>query len=149
MSNAEKVFEKYIKGTPPQAIVRDLTIVFCSLTNAVQRVCKFRVANVHITTKVLKKNYDKRTAQENDFLLKSGWKVVRIPDEIYLNKSAKRGDYLFAKRINNDLYVASIEVEFSNNIETLYVVSMFKVRKESYLSNYKLVWSWKGGEPSS
>jgi hypothetical protein len=112
-------------------------------------VCDFPAGSVHITTRVIKKNYDKRSAEENDFLLKNGWKVVYMPSEIYKNKNGKRGDYLFAKTINNALYVASIEVSTYAEMPILYVVSLFRVPKPSYLNGYNLIWSWKGGDPSS
>jgi hypothetical protein len=148
-SNVERVFANHIKDTPPQAIVRELTITFCTLTNEVQRVCGLEVATVLITTKIIKKHYDKRTAEENDYILKNGWQVVHMPGDIYRNKGGKRGDFLFAKRMNNSLYVASIEVAKSDDTHSVYVVSIFRVRKESYLNGYELIWSWKGGEPSS
>lgn len=150
-SNVERIFEAHIKGTPKQAIVRELTITFCTLTNEVQRVCDVDTKAVLITTKVIKKNYDKRTAEENDFILKNGWQVVHMPSGIYRNKDGKRGDYLFAKRMNNELYVASIEVAEADGAQALYTVSMFRIRKgkEGYLNGYELIWSWKGGDPSS
>lgn len=149
LSNIERIFEEYIKGTPQKGMVRLLTIKFCTLTNEVQRVCDFPTANVHITTRVIKKNYDKRSAEENDFLLKKGWQIVYMPNRIYENKDGKRGDYLFAKTISNTLYVASIEASTYAGTPILYVVSLFRVQKESYLSSYNLIWSWKGGESSS
>lgn len=150
VSNAERLFETYIKGTPKQAIVRELTVTFCSLTNEVSRACGFHTITVYITTKIIKKNYDKRPAEQNDFILKNGWKIIRMPDEIYENKEGKRGNFLFSKRLNNDLYVASIEVVNSEQSgEMLYAVSLFRVPKESYLDGYNLIWSWKGGTPSS
>jgi hypothetical protein len=150
MSNVERVFDQYIKGTPKKAIVRDLTIKFCTLTKEVQRVCDFPTMGVHVTTRVLKKNYDKRPHEENDFLLKKGWKIVYTPDAIYKNKDGKRGDYLFAKTINNSVYVASIEVSTYADTPILYIASIYRVPKpKSYLNGYELIWSWKGGDPSS
>lgn len=149
MSNIQGAFEAYIKGTPPKAIVANLTILFCTLTNKVQRVCRFETTKVHITTRILKKNYDKRPAEENDFIIEYGWKIVRFPDHIYENKNAKRGSYVFAKRMKNELYLASIEVSKDGSAYMLYAVSTFRLRKENYLKTYKLIWSWKGGEPSS
>jgi hypothetical protein len=148
-SNVERIFNTYIKCTEKQAPVRLLTVKFCTLTNEVQRVCGFPTISVHISTKVIKKNYDKRTAEENDYLLKNGWKVVHQPSEIYKNKDSKRGDFLFAKSLNGKSYVCSIEVSEYADAPILYVVSLFRVRKPSYLESYELVWSWKGGVPSS
>ena len=150
MSNIELVFDQYVKGTTKKAIVRLLTIKFCTLTKEVQRVCSFPTTSVHITTRVIKKNYDKRSAEENDFILKNGWKIVYMPSEIYKNKDAKRGDFLFAKSIGNVVYVASIEVSTYAGSPILYIASIFRVPKpKSYLSGYELIWSWKGGESSS
>lgn len=150
MSNIERVFEQYIKGSQKKAIVRFLIIKLCTLTREVQRVCNFPTASVHITTRVIKKNYDKRSAQENDFLLKNGWKIVYMPSHIYKNKDAKRGDFFFIKTIGNETYGTSIEVSSYAESPIVYVVSMFRVSKPAnYLSSYELIWSWKGGEPSS
>lgn len=148
-SNIERIFEQHIKGTDKQAIVREMTIKFCTLTREVQRVCDFPTTSVHITTKVIKKNYDKRTAEENDFLLKKGWQIVYMPNKIYKNKNAKRGDFIFIRQINNKLYLASIELSNYAESPILYVVSLFRVQKDSYLNSYELIWSWKGGGPSS
>ena len=109
MSNIERAFEQYVKDTPKKAIVHLLTIKLCTLTKEVQRVCDFPTFSVYITTRVIKKNYDKRSAEENDFLLKNGWKIVYMPSEIYKNKDAKRGDFLFIKTIGDSSYTASIE----------------------------------------
>ena len=78
----EVIFSQHIKGTPKGAIVRDMTIKLSTLTNEVRRAGKFSTANVHITTKVIKKNCDKRPAEENDFILKHGWKIVHNPDNM-------------------------------------------------------------------
>ena len=150
-SNTERIFEKHIKGTPSKAIVRDLTIKYCTLTNEVQRVCNLEVTAVHITTKVMKKHYDKRPAEENDFIITNGWQIVHLPELIYRNKDAKRGGFLFARRLKNELYVSAIEVVNSDDSQMVYVVSQFRIRKgkEGYLEGYELMWSWKGGAPSS
>lgn len=149
-SYAESIFHQHIKGTPKGAIVRDMTIKMCTLTNEVRRALYFPTSNVHVTTKVLKKNYDKRPAEENDFILKNGWKVIHNPDDIYKNKDGKRGDYAFVKLLNNNMYFSTLEVSTYADEPILYVVSMYRIPKpESYLSSYELIWSWKGGTPSS
>ena len=149
MSDVISVFETHIKGTEKKAIVKDLTIKYCSLTQEVCRACNFSDDTVYITSRVLKKNYDKRTAEENDFILKYGKEVVCLPDDIYMNKDGKRGDYLFAKTTQGKLYVSSIEKASKIDPFGLYVASIFRVQKVSYLKSYSLIWSWKGGEPSS
>lgn len=149
MSNVERAFERYVKGTPKKAIVTNLTIVLCTLTNQVEKVCEFETSKVHITTRMLKKNYDKRPNEENDILLAYGWKIVRFPDHVYKNKDGKRGHYFLVKRMKNHLYGASIEVEKTEESYMLYVATMFRIQKDSYLNGYNLIWSWKGGDPSS
>lgn len=148
-SHLETVFDKYIKGTEPQAIVRVMVIKMCTLTNEVRNAINFPTESVYISTKVIKKLYDKRPAEEHDFLLHHGWRIIHYPERIYRNKDGKRGDYLFCAKLHNQLYVASIETSNYAGQPILYLVSMFRVRKETYLHGYDLIWSWKGGTPSS
>jgi len=149
MSNLERIFEQYIRGTEKQALVKEITIKLCTLTNEVQRVCGFDTATVLVSTRVIKKNYDKRPAEEHDFILRHGWKVITLPDHIYVNKTSKRGDYRFGRTMRGGTYVASIEIDNSTEEQMLLVASLFRIGKSSYLNSYELYWSWKDGEPSS
>lgn len=135
---------KHIINTAPYAIVTEVTVLFCHLTNQVSKeVClPFKV---YITTKVLKHMYDKRPAQEYDFILTNLESVVTFPDHVYKNKDPKRGDYCFVKKIEEEKYFCALET----GNEEIYIVTVFKLRKENYLKNYELLWSWKDGEPSS
>jgi len=146
----EDIFSRHIKNTPKGCVVRDMTIKLCTLTNQVKHDLKLPTGNVHITTKVIKKNYDKRPAVENDYILHNGWKIIHNPDDIYKNKDAKRGDFAFTKTMDNNVYLASIEISTYADEPILYVVSMFRLSKpEQYLRGYEHLWSWKGGNPSS
>lgn len=146
----ELIFTKYIQRTPKGAIVRDMTIKLSSLTHEVRHSINFLTSSVHITTKVIKKNYDKRPAEENDFMLHHGWRILRNPDSIYLNKDGKRADYVFTKRLYRQTYMAAVEVSDHAEAPMLYVVSMYRLPKpDNYLRSYELIWSRKGGRPSS
>jgi len=141
-----KVFvESEVKGTPEKAIVGDATITICHLTHQVMKGCSLANPKVHISARVLKHLYDKKPAEEFDTLVKHAWKIARFPNQVYANKNSKRGDLLFVRWIKCNLYACSIEIGDSE----LAVVTLFRVRKERYLNNYRLIWSWKDGDPSS
>ncbi|MFQ5812029.1 MAG: hypothetical protein ACE5I2_02375 [Anaerolineae bacterium] len=149
-----ELHQRYIQGSPPDAIVLDHTILLCHLTNAVFETGFFPSQKVYINTKVLKHTYDKKPAEEYDFIIKNLVTLVRYPDHIYENLSSKRGDLGLVKRYEGALYFCSIERTYyeekrDGDDGENHLVTAFRVRKETYLDNYKLLWSWKGDDPSS
>jgi hypothetical protein len=138
----QNMSERYIKGTVAKAIVEDIYVFLCHLTFAVTKANKFK-PNVYLSTKVLKHIYDKRPAEEYDFIIESLYKIVRYPDVIYKNKDPKRGDYVFTKIVGDCNYFCSLEAcEDGFN-----VVTVFRLRKENYLKNYDSIWSWRAALP--
>ncbi len=149
-----QLYEKHVKNTPAETVVADVTILFCHLTFAVRRNCNFQSSKVHINTRTLKRLYDKRPAEEFLFILCYLIKIVRNPDHVYFNQDAKKGDILFTKTIKGNDYACSIQKNIEHTLELNVekvnsVVTCFRLRKEGYLKNYKLLWSWKGDIPSS
>lgn len=151
MSSITNLHVKYIRGTAKGAVVSEVTIVACTLTGVVQRVAEVTSPKVYLSTRALKHLYDKRPAEEYEFLLQHGWRTIHLPDEIYYNRSSKRGDLLFVKAINNHRYLCSAErvVDPLNQNDSLHIATMFRINKQSYLRDYSLLWSWRGGTPSS
>lgn len=97
--------------------------------------------------------YDKKPAEEFIFLVDNIHKIVKYPDDIYENKPGKRGAFCFVKKLKGEKYICCLEI-----VDTLiddeitaeiHLVTAFRVRKDSYLDSYKLLWSWKGDKPSS
>ena len=149
-----KFFKRHIKNTPNKSPVILQDIFICNLTIAVKKACKLNVLKVHITSKIIKHLYDGKPAEEFDFTLKNIAAIVKYPDRIYKNRDSKRGDYCFVKLIGEFNYLASIEcskIDSDNKPleEKLFIVTCFRVRDINYLKKYELVWSWKGGRPSS
>ena len=142
------LFEQYIQGTQKEAIVPDKTIFFCYLTNKVSGVLKMPGATVYVKTISLKHMYDKRPAEEFDFIIDNLHEVVMYPDCIYKNKSPKRGSFCFTKKIQGEKYLCSLEITEKSKRE-ITIVTAFRVRKDSYLNSYELWWSWRGDNPSS
>jgi hypothetical protein len=144
----QNLHDKYIKGTEPGALVPEKTVLLCNLTFTVQKqLCLPKRA--YINTKVLKHLYDKRPARQYDFTICYLHKLIKYPDKIYENKDSKRGGYCFVKTIKGRLSFASVELKTENkNDEHVFIVTSYDV-PEKYLKNYKLLWSWKDGEPSS
>jgi hypothetical protein len=101
---------------------------------------------IYINSKVIKHLYDKRPAQEFDFIIRNIVSILKYPDRIYRNKRGKRGDYCFLKIIDGVCYLCCIEICMRNDQEKIRfeVVTTFIVT-EKYLSDYELLWEWKGG----
>ncbi|MDP3733442.1 MAG: hypothetical protein Q8Q91_02760 [Candidatus Daviesbacteria bacterium] len=152
-----KLYKTHIKGTPEKSVVINLTIHLCNLTNAVKKAGKFNVHRVYITTKVIKHLYDSKPAEEFDFIVHNLPSIVKYPQHIYENKQGKRGELGFVKEINNITYFCSVEKTDEldpkdGNSGMNYIVTTFRLRpakKDNYLKNYRLLWSWKGDIPSS
>lgn len=153
-----KVHRIHIKGTKEKAYVADLTFLVCKLTNTVKEKLRFESINVYITTRCLKHLYDSKPAEEYDVIIRSARYVIEYPDQVYENKNtgSKRGDLCFIKKVAGETYLCSIEKDIeANNLhveKANFVATCFRLRedkKDQYLKNYRLLWSWKGGNPSS
>lgn len=149
-----KLHKLYIQGTEEKAPVVLQTILLCNTTHAVVKAINLTNPKIHITTKVLKHLYDSKPAEEYEFILHHLVSIIKYPDEIYENKESKRGRFVFVKIIKNLKYFSSLETTIVSSLEGVneemnFLVTAFRVRKESYLQNYKLLWNWKGDIPSS
>jgi hypothetical protein len=146
-------FRKYVKDTKEKDFVENMFITLCNLTNEVFGLGLFISSKVYLNTRVLKHLYDVKPAEEFDSVLRNIVSIVRFPNHVYENKDSKRGGYAFVKEIDKVLNFCSLEVtndEAGGVVqESIYVVTCFRLRKESYLNGYKLLWSWKGDIPSS
>ena len=143
---------KYIKGSRKEMVVQLVKIFLCHLTIAVSKDAITRQEKnvpphkVYVTTRAIKHLYDKKPAEEYDFAIDHIHKVVRYPDHIYENKNSKKGQFIFSKKIKGENWLCSIEQKDDDALE---IVTCFRIRKESYLDNYKLLWSWEAGNPPS
>lgn len=149
-----ELHKKHIHGTEEKALVVEITILLCNLTNAVIKGCSFETAKVYITSKCLKHLYDKKPAEEYHCLIKYLPQIVKHPDLIYQNSAGKRGSLCFYKKIGKNAYLCTLEkgVNLEESIEmdiANFIATCFRLRDENYLKKYKLLWSWKGDNPSS
>jgi hypothetical protein len=139
------LYAQYIKNTEKEAIVQLVSTFLCNLTASVAKGIDCPCIKVYISTRVIKHVYDKRPAEEFDFLLLNVHSVVKFPDRIYKNKSGKRGAYCFVKEIKNKKYLCSIEIITKESTSQCEIVTFFRVR-DDYLDSYELLWEWKGGD---
>ena len=142
----ERLHREYIRGIEKKAIVVDKRVLLCHITYAVRRGISLSSNNAYINTRVLKHLYDKRPAEEYDFIIHNLHKILRYPDCIYKNRQEKRGEYCLVKDIKNKKYLCSIEVGELKEINT---ATAFRVADNKYLEKYELLWSWKDDAPSS
>jgi len=140
-----QIFKNYIRGTPEKTIVKNKIFLIGFLTHAVIRGTYLNDDKIYINTRVLKHMYDKKPAEEFDCIINHLDIIVRYPDKIYKNKKPKRGHLCFLKNIKNDNYFCSLELDQ----DKLFIVTVFRVRKEKYLDDYMLLWSWEDDAPPS
>jgi len=140
--NIDQLHQQYIKNTTKTAEIPLKTISLCKLTNIIAESLNFSSKTVFLKTKVLKHMYDKRPAQEYDFLLRNLVKIVKYPDIIYKNMDHNRGNKCFAKTINNITYF--VPLEEVKGLEANYIVTAFKV-EEDYIKKFEALWNWEGG----
>ena len=143
------LFDSHVKNTKEREIVVWESVCICRLTYAVCDILGFADSRVHINTKVLKHLYDRKPAEEFDFVINNLHTIIKYPDRLYKNKISKRGDFILVKRIKDFEYLCSIELSEEDGETKVCVVTSFRVRDEAYLKKYDLLWSWKGGVPSS
>jgi hypothetical protein len=153
-SSIRHLYKLHIRGTLKNALVVVKTIHICSLTRTVAKAIENESTKTYINTKVIKHLYDKRPAEEFEFLIDNIECIVKYPNHIYRNRDGKRGDFCFVKAIKNEKYIVSIGISEiildGEKKETAnFVATAFRLRKETYLNSYELIWSWKVGNPSS
>lgn len=135
----------YIRKTEKNSLVKLVQIHVCNLPNTVFADLGLFSNSVYINTRTLKHVYDKRTAEEFDFLIDTVHLILSQPDSIYKNKTGARGEYCFVKVMRNDKYLCSLQIaKNSTNSNRNEIVTFFRTG-DSYLKNYKLLWEWKDG----
>lgn len=126
-------FKQLIRGTEEKARVVDQTILVCVLTNAVYSSGHFSSQKVYVTTKVIKHLYDRKPAEEFEFILHRLEQLVKYPDHIYENKQGKRGSICFVKQIAKHKHLCSLELSDDTDpdgeIGMNYIVTAFRVRE--------------------
>ena len=154
----------YVKNTDQKSpIVLERALVG-SLSNAVKEVLngqheeEFNTRKVYISTKVMKHLYDKRTAQAYDAILTNIPLLIRHPQDIYLNKKDREGDYAFTCEMevvdyegnkSQEVYFCSLQIyEKEMDIVTVFVFTSERKLK-NYLNQCTHIWNWRGDSPSS
>ncbi|KAA3621013.1 MAG: hypothetical protein DWQ02_28435 [Bacteroidetes bacterium] len=147
------LYIKYVKGTENGAIVADRKAFLCHLTSAVIKGVELETQKSYVSTRIIKHLYDKKPAEEFEFLVNNIHSIVKYPDMVYENKQGKRAGFCFVKKIKSEQYICCIEVVHTpseeDTIPEAHVVTAYRIRKEDYLKGYRLLWSWKGDNPSS
>lgn len=134
----KELHKKHIKGTEREALVKEVRALLCHLSKHIRKTLKIAEHKVYIKTVVLKHLYDKRNAQEYDFILENLHLIVKGPDKIYKNKSEKRGEFCFYKIINNRGILCSLEKNEPDG--GFDVVTAFTGKNlENYLKNFQSI----------
>ena len=138
----DNFFNTYIRDTKYKENVLFHRISICVLNINIQKVIASNGGEVFISTRSLKHIYDRHVFEKgmiNNFylILNNFFEIINNPDKIYKNKIGKRGDFLFAKKIDNVVCISTLEIINYNEID---VVSVF-TGGEKYLSKFTLLWS--------
>lgn len=108
------------------------------MTKIVMKQLELEDGSVYVNTLVLKHLYDKKPAEEFDFLINNLHTIAKYPDYIYKNKDSKRGEVCFTKKLKGSDYICSIEID-----EQTFIVTAFRIRDKKYMKNYESLWSWE------
>lgn len=136
------LFKKYIKNTGYKDGITLLRTFVCTIRKELQQVIGSRNNKVFISTRSLKHIYDrhifdKKTPKDFYLIINNVNNIVCNPDRIYLNEETKRGDFIFVKKINNNMYACILEIIDEEKIE---IVSIYTTG-EKYLDKFILLWS--------
>ena len=142
----QKIFKKCVRDTALEAVVRNITVVAGMLPPLLSEKIDAANPRIYITTRVIKHLYDKKPAEEFDFVLENIPNLLAHPDRLYRNKGDKRGQFCLMKQIEGREYFVSLELADGKYGKELQLVTAFRVRSEPYLKEYDLLWSRRDGE---
>ena len=131
-------FYKYIARRPYKGPVQDFLLFIGNAFGEVDN------DTVSISTRCLKHLFDKKPAEEFHFIVDHLHLILTYPDEIYENKSGKRGNLCFVKRIKGSEYLCALERATEKELQ---VATAFRLRDDDYIKNYILLWNRGSGKP--
>jgi phage-Barnase-EndoU-ColicinE5/D-RelE like nuclease3 len=144
------VYEKHIRRSKLEAPVMDVKVRITKTTRKTRNAMHCRARKTYIRTRALKHLYDKKPAEEFDFILDHIMLIIRNPDCIYRNRSDRHTGFCLTRKIDNHQYLAVIELVAQNTSgEEVHIVTAFRIRDDNYLRNYDLLRSWRDGAHSS
>jgi hypothetical protein len=94
-----KMHEAYVQRTPPEIFITDATAYAGVLVRDVVRKIGIRTQKVYMTSRAMKHLYDKKPAEEFDFVLDHVSLMLENPDALYIDKSDKRGGFCLSKKL--------------------------------------------------
>jgi hypothetical protein len=108
------------------------------------------VGEVYLSTRSLKHIFDRHIHDKKDpetfrVILNAMPDIIKRPDEVRLDTEAKRGNFLFIKRIDMKQFLVSVEIDQSG---MAHVVSSSATGRK-YIEKFTLLWSWETATPPS
>lgn len=145
-----KIHESKIRRTKPDAPIFAMKIRLTKITRKPRQTMGCAQKKIYIHTRAIKHLYDKKPAEEFDFLIDHLATIVRSPDFLYRNKYNKTGNFCIIKEIDGYRYLIVIEVKAKQTLkEEIWIVTAFRIRDDKYLRTYDLLRSWRDGAHSS
>lgn len=146
-----RFYNDYIRGTAHKAKITLERGFLCHIKPSVKNIlaensgCADR--RVFLSTKSLKHIhdrhiFDKQNAPEFRIILNNLTKIIRYPDEVRQDKVSKRGDFLFIKKIDEQLYFVSLQVSLEADTEGCIDIVSCSATGEDYIKKFTLLWSW-------
>lgn len=145
----DAAIKKYVRGTVLEAVVINITVTAGILPKLLGELVGANSPKVYTSARVLKHLYDKRPAEEFDFIVGNLALLIASPDNLYRNKGDKRGQFCITKRIEGYGYFVPLEVVDGVHGKEIRLVTAFRIRSEPYLNEYDLLWSRRDGATHS
>jgi hypothetical protein len=145
-----EMHKKYIIGTPEKGMISDGKARVGKIKKIIADLLRCQNRRVYVKTRALKHLYDKKPAEEFDFVIDHLARIIANPDFIYHGRDGRRGNFCFVVEIKESQYIAAMElVEIEDGRQELQIVTAFRMRHERYLNDYELLWSRRDGVSSS
>ena len=145
------VFKQYICGKNQKDYVKHKTFKVGVLKeNIFMTIPSLSNRNVYISTLSLMHIYERRGAVLENAIVPYFNALISFPDGVYVNKAGKnkRGQILFAKKIERHYLVAVLEIVSIQRRTVCQVVTIL-VCDYNYLRNLKCLWNGRTATPSS
>jgi hypothetical protein len=145
-----RVHEIYIRRTVLEAAIHQITIRVTTIAKTARRAMHCSKKKVYIHSRTLKHLYDKRPAEEFDFLIDHIASILRNPGYLFKNKEGKTGNFCIVKKMGKYHYIVILEIKNKQTQnEEIWIVTAFRLRNGNYIKNYDLLRSWRDDTHSS
>lgn len=145
-----RIHELFIRRTVLESPIRQIKIRITEITKKTRHTVHCAQRRIYMHSRTLKHLYDKRPAEEFDFVIDHIALIIGNPDSLFKNKDGKTGNFCIVKKIGTYSYVVVIEIKNrQTENEEIWIVTTFRLQNNSYMRSYDLLRSWRDDTHSS